>query len=58
MTREPDLFKMIYQKYVPVQSNKDWVVFSVPIVISKDPSQVELNLDAPTLVYQQHDRKI
>ena len=41
-------------KKIPVQADKYWIRFYVPIVIIKEPSQIEFHLDAPTLEYQEH----
>ena len=35
MTRDPGLFKRLYHKHFPVQSNKYWFTFSVPIGTAK-----------------------
>ena len=51
MTREPDLFKGLYQKHILGQSDKYWITFSVTIGISKEPSLVEFHLYAPILAY-------
>ena len=31
MTRDPDSFKSLYQKHIPLQSDKDWDIFFVTI---------------------------
>ena len=49
MTRYTELSKRIYQKLIPEQADKYWIVFFVPIVSSKEKSQVEYHSDDPTL---------
>ena len=40
VTRDTDnFFRIIYQKHIPVQSDKYWIIFSVPIGSAKEPSQ-------------------
>ena len=56
MTREPEIFKRLYLKHIPGQTNKDWFILSVPIGYSKQTSQVQFDPDNPILAYQQHDQ--
>ena len=52
------LLQRIYQKHIPGQAYKYWIVFSVPVGSPEEKSQVEFHPDVPTLSYQQHDQNI
>ena len=48
MTREPVLFKRIYIKHIPGQTNKCWFTFSIPIGTSE--KQVKFNFSHMPLI--------
>ena len=56
MTGDPQLLKSIYQKHIPGQVDKYYIVFYSPIGTTKEKIQAGFHSYAHTLEYQRHDQ--